>query len=154
MGVLADAFGAHVFQRWDILRYYLNFLIQSVMDGTDIHRVLELTHTVLKRILSHQYLDLALISSSRCVKPLLPFSNWIKNRVEWALLAFRSTALVGLLFYLELYFFLFFCSVFTIIYFLLNFLGFGNSNTLSFFTNWTDMNILMERVIRYCFLSV
>jgi 4-hydroxybenzoate polyprenyltransferase len=141
-GVLADAFGAHVFPAMGIFALLSEFLIQSV-DWTALTSIgfWSLLYGV-RGILSHQYLDLEYDKSVGVKTFATRFSIDKIKRVEWPLLLLEVTALVGSLIYLELYFLIFLLCIYYLYILLLNW-GFGIKHVVLLQPIEPNWNILM-----------
>jgi len=141
-GVLADAFGAHVFPAMGIFALLSEFLIQSV-DWTALISIgfWSLIYGV-RGILSHQYLDLEYDKSVGVKTFATRFSIDKIKRVEWPLLLLEVIALVGFLIYLELYFLIFLLCIYYL-YILLLDLRFGIRHVALLHPIHPNWNVLM-----------
>lgn len=141
-GVLADAFGAHVFPAMFVFALLSEFLIQSV-DWVALMAIgfWSIVYGV-RGILSHQYLDLEYDKSVGVKTFATRFSIDKIKRVEWPLLLLEVTALVGFLIYLELYFLIFLLGVYYLYILLLNW-RFGINHVVLLHPIHPNWNILM-----------
>ncbi|TXE12205.1 UbiA family prenyltransferase [Algoriphagus aquimarinus] len=142
LGVLADAFGAHVFPAMGIFALLSEFLIQSI-DWVALMLIgfWSLVYGV-RGILSHQYLDLEFDKSVGIKTFAARFSIDKIERVEWPLLLLEVTALLGFLIYLELYFLIFLLGVYYLYILLLNW-RFGIKHVILLHPIHPNWNILM-----------